>query len=390
MNNKMGRKVKKIAVAGAGFSGAVIGYQLAHAGYEVDIFEARDHIGGNCFSERDSKTGVMVHRYGPHIFHTDDKRVWRFVNQFAKFIPYSNRVKAITNRGVYSLPINLLTINQFFNTVLSPKEAEDLIRKKLDRRIANPKTFEEKALASIGKELYETFFKGYSTKQWGMSPDKLPSSVFNRLPVRFNYDDNYFDHKYQGIPQNGYNVIMDKLIDHPDITLYLKQTYKREHNCNYDHVFYSGPLDAYFNYELGRLGYRTLDFEKNHAEGDYQGCAVINYCTHDVPYTRIIEYKHLTPWERHEKTVYVREYSRNCEYGDIPYYPIRFAKEEGLLEKYVAKANTEKGITFVGRLGTFRYLDMDVTIKEALATAEKFISADWLNGKLKPLLESPL
>ena len=382
--------MKKIAVVGAGFSGAVIGYQLAHAGYKVDIFEARDHIGGNCYSERDSETGVMVHKYGPHIFHTDDERVWRFVNQFADFVPYSNRVKAITGGRVYSLPINLLTINQFFNTVLSPKEAEDLLRKKSDKRITNPKTLQEKGLASIGKELYEAFFKGYTSKHWGVSPDKLPSSIFNRLPLRFNYDDNYFDHKYQGMPQNGYSEIIAKLIDHPDITLYLKQQYKREHNSNYDHVFYSGPLDAYFSYETGRLGYRTLDFEKNRAAGDYQGCAVINYCDHDVPYTRIIEHKHLAPWERHEKTVYVREYSRFCEDGDIPYYPIRFAEEEVLLERYVAKANSEKGITFVGRLGTFCYLDMDVAIKEALAAVDKFILADRVNGKLKPFLESPL
>jgi len=363
---------------------------LAHAGYEVDIFEARDHIGGNCYTERDSATGVMVHKYGPHIFHTDDEKVWRFVNQFANFVPYSNRVKAITGGRVYSMPINLLTINQFFNTVLSPKEAEDLIRNK-SLRIGNPITFQEKALTCIGKELYEAFFKGYTTKHWGVSPDVLPSSIFSRLPVRYNYNDNYFDHKYQGMPQNGYSEIFAKLIDHPDITLYLKEQYKREHNSNYEHVFYSGPLDAYFNYEQGRLGYRTLDFENSSAEGDYQGCAVINYCEPDVPYTRIIEHKHFAPWERHEKTVYVREYSRYCEEGDMPYYPIRLAEEEVLFQRYVAKANSEKGITFVGRLGTFRYLDMDVTIKEALAMADKFILTDQVNNsKLKPLLGSSL
>jgi len=376
----MNRGVKKIAVVGAGFSGAVIGYQLAHAGYKVDMFEARDHIGGNCYSERDSETGVMVHKYGPHIFHTDDERVWRFVNQFADFVPYSNRVKAITGGRVYSLPINLLTINQFFNTVLSPKEAADLLRKKSDMRITNPKTFQEKALACIGKELYEAFYKGYTTKNWGVSPDVLPSNIFSRLPVRFNYDDSYFDHKYQGIPQNGYNEIFGKLVDHPNIRLYLKQQYKKEQNSNYDHVFYSGPLDAYFTYELGRLGYRTLDFEENRTEGDYQGCAVMNYCETDVPYTRIIDHKHFAPWERHEKTVYFREYSRYCEESDVPYYPLRFAEEEILLKKYVGRAKSEKGTTFVGRLGTFRYLDMDVTIKEALANVAKFILADRVNG----------
>jgi len=247
-------------------------------------------------------------------------------------------------------------------------------------RITNPKTFQEKALACIGKELYEAFYKGYTTKNWGVSPDVLHSNIFSRLPVRFNYDDSYFDHKYQGIPQNGYNEIFGKLVDHPNIRLYLKQQYKKEQNSNYDHVFYSGPLDAYFTYELGRLGYRTLDFEENRTEGDYQGCAVMNYCETDVPYTRIIDHKHFAPWERHEKTVYFREYSRYCEESDVPYYPLRFAEEEILLKKYVGRAKSEKGTTFVGRLGTFRYLDMDVTIKEALANVAKFILADRVNG----------
>lgn len=375
--------MKKVAVVGAGFSGTVIGYQLAHAGYIVDIFESRDHIGGNCYSEKDSETGVMVHKYGAHIFHTDNERVWRFVNQFAEFVPYSNRVKAVTRGRVYSLPLNLLTINQFFNTALSPNEAEYLIRKKSVVYNYNPRTFKEKALSCIGKELYEAFYEGYTTKHWGVSPNILPAKIFNRLPVRFNYDDNYFNHKYQGIPKNGYNEIFSKLIDHPNITLYLKHHYKKNQNSNYDHVFYSGPLDAYFTYELGRLGYRTLDFEKYRAEGDYQGCAVINYCEADVPYTRIIEHKHFTPWEQHEKTVYVREYSRYCENGDVPYYPIRLTEDEVLLKRYALKANSEIGVTFVGRLGTFRYLDMDVTIKEALENAEKFILDDWEKGKVE-------
>lgn len=381
--------MKKIAIAGAGFTGAVIGCRLAGAGYKIDMFEARDHIGGNCYSYRDPDTGVMVHKYGAHIFHTNDERIWRFVNQFGVFVPYSNRVKAVTGGRIYSLPINLLTINQFFNTVLSPEEAKNLIFRKSEKSITHPKTFQEKALSSIGRELYEAFFEGYTTKHWGVSPERLPSTIFNRLPIRFNYNDNYFDHQYQGIPENGYTEVIAKIIDHPDIALYLKHPYKREQNSDYDHVFYSGRLDEYFDYELGPLGYRTLDFEKNRAEGDYQGCAVINYCEYDVPYTRIIEHKHFAPWEHHESTVYSKEYSRPCEKNDLPFYPIRFAERDILLERYTAKANFEKKVTFVGRLGSFCYLDMDAAIKEALETADKFIQADRINHKLRPFVESP-
>lgn len=376
-------------MAGAGFSGAVVGHRLANAGYKVEVFEARNHIGGNCHSERDPETGVMVHRYGPHIFHTNDDDVWHFVNQFDEFMPFINRVKATTGGRVYSLPINLLTINQFFNTALSPKEALELIKQKSAAHIDHPRTFEEQALKLIGNELYEAFFKGYTIKQWGVSPDKLPADIFNRLPLRFNYDDNYFNHKYQGLPINGYSHIITKLLDHPNITFYLNQLYKRENNAGYGHVFYSGPLDEYFSCKFGRLGYRTLDFDGSPSEGDHQGCAVMNYCEYDVPYTRICEHKHFAPWERHEKTIYFREYNRYCEAGDIPFYPIRLVADGELLEQYVARANSEKGVTFVGRLGTYRYLDMDITIKEALSAADKFLHAGTVSSRIPPFIISP-
>jgi UDP-galactopyranose mutase len=226
----------------------------------------------------------------------------------------------------------------------------------------------------IGPELYETFFKGYTQKQWGCDPTALPASILKRLPLRFNYDDNYFFHKYQGMPENGYTPMVEAILDHPGITLKLNTRFERGDEAGFDHVFYAGPLDGWYGCDLGRLGYRTLDFERFNAEGDYQGCAVMNYPGTDVPFTRITEHKHFSPWETHDGSVMYREFSRACEPGDIPYYPIRLAAEQELLASYVARAQAEQGVTFVGRLGTYRYLDMDVTIREAMNTADLFLS----------------
>lgn len=366
---------KNIVIVGAGFSGAVIGRVLAEKGHKVKIIDKREHLAGNCFDERDSKTDVMVHVYGPHIFHTDNKIVWDFVNRFSTMMPYVNRVKATVLNQVFSLPINLHTINQFFKQTCSPDEARKLISVKGDSSIIEPKTFEDQALRFIGRELYEAFFKGYTIKQWGMEPKELPASILKRLPVRFNYDDNYFNHKYQGMPKDGYTEMVKLIVQHPNISVELGVSYTAEMAENSDHVFYSGPLDAYFDYRYGRLGYRTLDFDKFYHEGDYQGCAVMNYCSVDVPYTRITEHKYFSPWETHEGSVCYKEYSRACTENDIPYYPIRQVGEMSLLDKYVALAEQEKNITFVGRLGTYRYLDMDVTIAEALSTAEIFLAS---------------
>lgn len=361
------------AIVGAGFSGAVIARELAETGHKITIFESRNHIAGNCHTERDAESDVMLHVYGPHIFHTDNEEVWKYVNQYSTFMPYVNRVKAVTGNRVFSLPINLLTINQFFNKTLSPNDAKVFIAQKGDSSITNPETFEEQALAFLGEELYEGFFKYYTIKQWGMSPAELPASILKRLPVRFNYDDNYFSHKYQGMPEHGYTVLVKNILDHDNITVHLNTEFNKSQAVEYDHVFYSGTLDGYFNYEFGRLPYRTLDFIKENHEGDYQGCAVMNYCDNSKPFTRITEHKYFSPWESHEKTVIYKEHSRECEPEDIPYYPIRQVKEKELLQKYVERANQEKGITFVGRLGTYRYLDMDVTIAEALKVARQFI-----------------
>ncbi|AMX02665.1 UDP-galactopyranose mutase [Microbulbifer thermotolerans] len=363
----------KILLVGAGLSNAVIGRELASAGHSIVIVDSRSHIAGNCHTERDRETGVLVHVYGPHIFHTDDKEVWEYVNRYSAFKPYTNRVKTTVKEQVFSLPVNLHTINQFFEKVMRPDEARVFLESKADTSIEEPKTFEEQALRFVGRELYEAFFKGYTQKQWGCHPNELPASILKRLPVRFNYDDNYFFHRYQGMPEHGYTKLVEKILDHPNIEVILNKKFERGDGAEFDHVFYSGPLDGYFNYELGRLGYRTLDFERFTFDGDYQGCAVMNYGEESVPFTRITEHKHFAPWEEHDKSVCYREYSRACGKDDIPYYPIRLVKEKELLAKYVELAKNQQKVTFVGRLGTYRYLDMDVTIREALDTAREFL-----------------
>jgi UDP-galactopyranose mutase len=379
-----------IGIVGAGFSGAVIAHELAAQGYRVTVFDERAHIAGNCHTERDAESGVLMHVYGPHIFHTDNERVWQFVNQFSRFEPYVNRVKALTGGRVFSLPINLLTINQFFGKRLNPQQAEAFIADLGDTSIIDPASFEEQALRFVGRELYEAFFKSYTIKQWGVSPSQLPASILKRLPVRFNYDDNYFAHRFQGMPREGYTVIVERLLDHPNITVHLNRSFRREEAADFGHVFYSGPIDAWFDHSEGRLGYRTLDFEPIRAQGDFQGCAVLNYCDDSVPWTRISEHKHFAPWEAHEKTLCFKEFSRECGPGDIPYYPIRLVEEKALLSRYVDLARREQGVTFVGRLGTYRYLDMDVTIAEALETIDQFLAVGQAGEGMPAFVQNPL
>lgn len=365
--------MSKIAIVGAGFSGAVLARELAATGDRVQVFDTRPHVAGNCHTERDPESGVMIHKYGPHIFHTDNERVWDYLNQFTTFMPYTNRVKTTTCEQVFSLPVNLHTINQFFDKTFSPSQAREFIESQADLSITDPQTFEEQALRFVGPRLYEAFFKGYTQKQWGCSPDKLPASILKRLPLRFNYDDNYFFHKYQGMPREGYTAIVENILDCEGIEVCLETGFHRSQAKDFDHVFFSGSVDGYFDFELGRLGYRTLDFEEIRADGDYQGCAVMNYGDESVPYTRIAEHKYFSPWEEHSKTVCFAEYSRECEGNDVPYYPIRLTQEQEMLKQYVELAQAETGVTFVGRLGTYRYLDMDVTVAEALSAAEQFI-----------------
>jgi len=364
-----------VAVVGAGFSGAVVARELANAGRQVRVFESRDHTAGNCDTRRDPATGVMVHTYGPHIFHTNNDEVWRYVCQFDEMMPFTNRVKAVAGGRVYSLPINLLTINSFFGRTLDPREAAAFIQANREELGRTPETFEEQALCSIGRELYEAFFRGYTIKQWGLSPAELPASILKRLPIRFNYNDNYYESRHQGIPRHGYTQVVDRILDHPGIEIRLRSTFGRAMRDDFEHVFYSGPIDEWFGYSEGRLAYRTLDFVAERHAGDFQGNAVINYCDLQVPWTRITEHKHFAPWEEHEQTVIYREFSRAPKDGDVLYYPLRHSRNTGTISRYMELAGAEPNTTFVGRLGTYRYLDMDVTIAEALAAARSYLGA---------------
>ena len=374
-----------LLMVGAGFSGAVVARELAEAGIPSTVVDARDHVAGNCHTARDPQTGVMVHTYGPHIFHTGDDEVWDYVRRWGAFEPYRNRVKSTHKGAVYTLPVNLHTMNQFFGTALRPDEMRAHVAT-LTADIPAPRTFEEQAMAFVGRDLYEAFFKGYTEKQWGTSPRNLPASILKRLPLRFNYDDNYFAHPHQGMPRNGYTALVEAILDHPLIDVRLETAFDPADTGSWEHVFWSGPLDGFFGYDLGRLGYRTLDFEAFRATGDWQGCAVMNHPDPEVPFTRITEHKHFAPWESHEGSVLYREYSRACEPGDTPYYPIRLVEEKALLADYVARAEATANVTFMGRLGTYRYLDMDVTIREALDTARAFLAAR--DGGARPPLFS--
>lgn len=372
----------KILIVGAGFSGAVLARELAETSrYQILVIDERDHIAGNCHTRRDPETNVMEHVYGPHIFNTSNKTVWDYINKFGEFMHYTNRVKAVTKAGVFSFPINLLTINQLFGKSFDPRQAEEFVSGLGDKSITNPQNFEEQALLMVGKQIYETFFRDYTIKQWGCDPKELPASILKRLPIRFNYDDNYYHSIYQGIPKNGYTELVANMLDHPNITLKLNTHYTPEWNSRYEYVFYTGPIDAYFSYSAGRLGYRTIYFDRKVFDGnDYQGNPVINYCDSSVPYTRVHEHKHFTPWEEHSKSLYLTEFSKETGEGDIPFYPKSLAADKVMLAVYKEMAEKEANTSFVGRLATYRYLDMHHVIDEALQLSQKFIH--W-NGDLK-------
>lgn len=368
------RLKKRFLVVGAGFSGVVLANRLAEAlEAEIHVVEQRNHIAGNCHTSRDGETGIMVHQYGPHIFNTSRRDVWEFIQRFGEFVPFINRVKAVTRSGVYSLPINLHTINQFFQTRLSPVEAEELIRSKADTSIVDPANFEEQALRMMGRELYEAFFAGYTRKQWGCEPSELPASILKRLPMRFDYNDNYYHAEFQAIPREGYTEIVGRMLDHPNIKVSLNTRFDRAASDGYDHVFYTGPIDEYFGFALGRLGYRTVTFSAFRGTGDHLGNAVLNYPDMDVPYTRVHEHKHFTPWEKHEKTIWFEEYSKETEADDVPFYPKRLSQDMALLKQYGELASAQANTSFLGRLGTYRYLNMDHAIGEALDFAESVI-----------------
>ncbi len=366
----------RIAIVGAGLAGSTIAHKLAIAGHAVEVFEARGHIAGNAYTERDPITGVMVHKYGPHIFHTDNENVWKFMGQFCELVPYIQRTKAVREGTIWSLPINLHTINQFYRTQWSPAEAREVIadRAAASGIVGEPRNFEEQVLSTLGRDLYEAFFYEYTLKQWGRLPTALPAEIAKRIPLRFDYSDNAFNHPHQGIPRAGYTSAVFNMLDHSFITTRLGEKLRRDAAASFDHVFYSGPLDEWFDYKFGRLSYRTLDFDHQIIEGG-QGCSVINNCDAYPRWTRSTEHKHFTPWESHDSSIVSREYSREAEEGDEPFYPIRLHDEMAMLSRYAELAEGEKRTTFIGRLGTYQYLDMDKVIANSLRDAGEFLRA---------------
>lgn len=354
----------RIACIGAGLSGSVIARRMAEAGHQVDVFDARPYVSGNVHTFRDRETNIIRHTYGAHIFHTNDDRVWEYLNRFGEMVRYEHHVFAASGGKVYSLPINLHTINQFFGYSFGPESARAYIDR-IRVKIENPKSFEDAALSGVGQELYEAFFRDYTVKQWGRSPKEIPASVLARLPLRFNYNSTYFHHARQALPRNGYTPIVEEMLRHDKIAVQLGVKCERGIEDRYDHTFYTGPLDAWYGHTYGHLAYRTLDFVHEIHSGDYQGCPVMNYCGRE-PFTRIIEHKHFAPWETHAWSVTSREYSRECTPDDEPYYPIRLVQDKDMLVRYKAHADFESRVTFIGRLAQYIYIDMDVAIKNAL------------------------
>jgi UDP-galactopyranose mutase len=378
----------RILVVGAGFSGAVIARELVRAGgMKVLVIDERDHVAGNCHTERDPQCGVMVYKYGAHIFHTDREDVWNYLRCFGEFGPYIHRVQASTPRGLLPLPINLATINGFFGKRFSPDEARDFIGSLGDPAIVEPRNFEEQALKFVGRELYDTFFYGYSKKQWGCEPRELSASVLKRLPVRFNDDDRYFGDRFQGIPLDGYTAIIERILDDENIEVKLGTPWRPGMGDEFAHVVFSGPLDAYYGHRFGRLGYRTVFWDCSVHQGDYQGCSVVNYPGMEVPFTRIVEHKHFAPWEKHGQTAVFTEYSKETTEADTPFYPKRLAPDKALLAQYLDLARNETRVSFLGRLATYRYLDMHQVIGEALDFAPLLAEAI-RRGQPRPVFPS--
>ena len=363
-----------LVVVGAGLFGLTVAQQaVEHTGARVHIIDIRDHIGGNAYSYMDEETGAEIHKYGAHLFHTSNRRVWDYVNRFTSFTNYVHRVYATHDGEVYPLPINLGTINQFFHAHYTPAEAKALIEQQAGELAGtDPANLNDKGIQLIGRPLYEAFIKNYTGKQWQTDPSELPAAIIKRLPVRFTYDDNYFNALYQGIPNGGYTAMVEKMLAGTEVRLnvdYLAE--KAALDTLAEKVVYTGPVDAYFGYRLGALQYRSVRFETEVLDTDnYQGNAVVNYTDAETPYTRIIEHKHFE-FGTQPKTVISREYSAEWKKGDEPYYPVNDAKNGALYAEYKQLADAEPGVIFGGRLGEYKYYDMDKVIEAALDVVQK-------------------
>ncbi|WCZ39815.1 UDP-galactopyranose mutase [Corynebacterium jeddahense] len=388
----MGRMAYDLIVVGSGFFGLTVAEQAAsELGKRVLVVEKRGHIGGNAYSEKEPETGIEVHKYGAHLFHTSNERVWEYVNRFTDFTDYQHRVFAMHDGTAYQFPMGLGLINQFFGRYYSPDEARELIeqqREGLDPAAAT--NLEERGIALIGKPLYEAFVKHYTAKQWQTDPTDLPPEIISRLPVRYTFNNRYFNDKYEGLPVDGYAAWLERmaasdLIDVRLDTDWFSVASELRASSPDAPVVYTGPLDQYFDYAEGRLGWRTLDFEQEVLDtGDFQGTPVMNYNDADVPYTRIHEFRHFHPERSYpgDKTVIVKEYSRFAEDDDEVYYPINTPEDRAKLEAYrrlAAQETESNNVLFGGRLGTYQYLDMHMAIAAALTL---------FDNQLRPFFES--
>jgi UDP-galactopyranose mutase len=380
-----------LVVVGSGFFGLTVAERAAaELDKRVLVLDRRPHIGGNAYSEPEPQTGIEVHRYGAHLFHTSNERVWEYVNRFTSFTDYQHRVFARVGDNVYAFPMNLGLINQFFGRYYSPDEARALIAEQageIDTKDA--RNLEEKAISLVGRPLYEAFVKGYTAKQWQTDPTELDASIITRLPVRYTFNNRYFNDTYEGLPVDGYTAWLERMADHPNIEVRLETDYfeVRDRIPTGTPVVYTGPLDRYFDYSEGELGWRTLDFEEEVvATGDFQGTSVINYNDEDVPFTRIHEFRHFHPERDYpsDKTVIMREYSRFAESGDEPYYPINTADDRTKLQRYrdlARKETANANVLFGGRLGTYKYLDMHMAIGSALTMFDNRVAPYFTDGR---------
>lgn len=356
-------------IVGAGLYGAVFAREMTEKGFRCLVIEKKNHIAGNIYTE--DQNGIQVHKYGAHIFHTSDKRVWDYVNQYATFNNYINSPVAIYNDEVYNLPFNMNTFSRMWN-IKTPQEAKDMIAAQIDKlQIGDPQNLEEQALKLVGTDVYEKLIKGYTQKQWGRKCTELPAFIIKRLPLRFTYDNNYFNDRYQGIPEDGYTAMVERMLE--GIPVRLNTEYNQvKKEIEAEHIVFTGMIDEYFGYRLGALEYRSLRFESERLECDnYQGNAVVNYTSDQVPFTRIIEHKHFA-FGQQEHTVITREYPAEWSKGKEPYYPVNNQVNTELFQKYAALAKEEKKVLFGGRLGQYQYFDMDKVIAQALMAAGSF------------------
>jgi len=378
-----------LVVVGAGFFGATIAHKVAtELDLPVLVLERRRHIGGNAYSETDASTGIEYHPYGSHLFHTSNRKVWDFVTQFSRFNNYRHRVFTRHRGRTYTMPINLKTINEFFGLDLTPIEAQAFIaRQAAAENVGTPRSLEAKALATIGRPLYEAFIRGYTSKQWEADPAELPPEIISRLPVRFSLNDFYFSDLYEGLPIEGYAAIFERMLAHPKIEVTLGCDFfeRRDQIGPNTLVVYTGPIDRFYDYRFGPLSWRTLDFEIERLDiDDFQGAAIVNYPDADVPFTRIHEFKHLHPERRYgNRTIIMREFPRFAGKYEEPYYPVGLREDKLRYEQYRALADAEPDILFGGRLGTYRYLDMHQAIASALQCFEIGVAPRLTNRSLQ-------